>query len=271
MHALVFAQDILGTYGLITVLVAGIVAARRRRLALLLAALGCALSTSFLAAAGPEAVLARSHGLAARALFDEHLAGVAVNLVLWLVTTPATVLTSMALPSVLLGAWLAGRGRIEQPHRHRRQLTGVVLVGLVVPVAAVLPLWTSVDGTGVLARVLVAWHQGPAGLLAGAAFLALVALAASRRTAGTGVLGRALAATGRRSLSAYLSQTALLALAAGVLRVCGVEALASAWQLIAAVVVWSVSVLVCALMERHGIRGPAERALRHLVAAGVRR
>ncbi|KOX14006.1 DUF418 domain-containing protein [Nocardiopsis sp. NRRL B-16309] len=271
VHALVFAQDILGTYGLITVLVAGIVAARRRRLALLLAALGCALSTSFLAAAGPEAVLARSHGLAAQALFDEHLAGVAVNLALWLVTTPATVLTSMALPSVLLGAWLAGRGRIEQPHRHRRQLAGVVLVGLVIPVTAVLPLLMSVDGTGILARVLVTWHQGPAGLLAGAAFLALVALAASRPTAGTGVLGRALAATGRRSLSAYLSQTVLLVLAAGVLRVCGIEALASVWQLTVAVVVWSVSVLVCALMERHGIRGPAERTLRHLVAAGALR
>ncbi|NYH53002.1 putative membrane protein YeiB [Nocardiopsis arvandica] len=271
VHALVFVQDILGTYGLITVLIAGIVAARRRRAALLLAALGCALSTSFLAAAGPEAVLARSHGLAAQALFDEHLAGVAANLALWTVTAPATALTSMALPSALLGAWLAGRGLIEQPHRYRRELAGVVLLGLAVPTVVFPMLWEGAGGTGVLARVLIAWHQGLAGLLAGTALLALVALVASHRVAGTGVLGRALAATGKRSLSAYLSQTALLALAAGALRVRGVEALASVWQLTVAAVIWSVSVLVCSLMERRGVRGPAEQALRRLVATGVRR
>ncbi|MFD6952075.1 hypothetical protein A6A08_02605 [Nocardiopsis sp. TSRI0078] len=271
VHALVFAQGILGTYGLVTVLVAGVIAARRRRVALLLAVLGCALSTSFLVVAGPEAVLARSHGLAAQALFDEHLAGVVVNLAIWTVTTPATVLTSMALPSALLGAWLAGQGLIEHPHRHRRELAGVVLVGLVVPAAAFPMLWMSVGGTGVLAHVLIAWHQGLAGLLTGTAFLALVALVASHRAAGTGVLGRALVATGKRSLSVYLSQTALLALAAGALRVRGVEVLASVWQLTVAAVIWSISVLVCSLMERRGVRGPAEQALRRLVAAGVRR
>ncbi|MEV2278288.1 DUF418 domain-containing protein [Nocardiopsis sp. NPDC049922] len=271
VHALVFAQGILGAYGLITVLVAGIVAARRRRAGLLLAALGCALSTSFLVVAGPEAVLARSHGLAAQALFDERLAGVAANLAIWTVTSPATVLTSMALPSALLGAWLAGRGLIEQPHRYRRELAGVVLVGLVVPTAVFPMLWLSVGGTGVPARVLIAWHQGLAGLLAGTALLALVALFAAHRSAGTGALGRALAATGRRSLSVYLAQTVLLALAAGALRVRGVEALSSVWQLTVAAVIWSIAVLVCSLMERRGVRGPAERALRRLVAAGVGR
>ncbi|MDE3723971.1 DUF418 domain-containing protein [Nocardiopsis sp. N85] len=271
VHALVFAQDIPGAYGLVTVVIAGVMVSRRRRAALISAALICALSTSFLAVAGPEAVLARSHGLAAQALFDEGLAGIAANLVIWTVATPATVLTSMVLPGALLGAWLAGRGPIEQPHRHRRGLAGAVLAGLVVPTAALAVLWVGVEGTGVLARVLIAWHQGVAGLLAGAGLLALVTLAASYRAAGTGVLGRALAATGKRSLSAYLSQTVLLALAAGALRVCGVEALALAWQMFVAASVWSVSVLACSLMERHGVQGPAERALRGLVAAGVRR
>ncbi|GAB2481174.1 DUF418 domain-containing protein [Nocardiopsis aegyptia] len=269
-HSLVFAQDILGTYGLITVLIAGIVVARRRRAALLLATLGCALSTSFLAVSGSVAVLARSHGLAAQALFDEHLAGIAANLAIWTVATPATVLSSMALSSALLGAWLAGRGLIEQPHRHRRELAVVVLLGLVVPTAVFPMLWMGAGGTGALARVLTAWHQGPAGLLAGVAFLALVALAASTRAAGDGVLSRALTATGKRSLSAYLSQTALLALVAGALRVRGVESLASVWQLTVAVVIWSISVLVCALMERHGVQGPAERALRLLATARAR-
>lgn len=271
VHALVFPQDILGVYGLVTVAVAGIVAFRRWRSALLWAVLVCTVSTSFLALAGPEAVLARSHGLAAQALFDERLLGVAANLVVWAVATPATVLSSMALPGALLGAWLAGRGPIEQPHRHRRGLCGAVLAGLVVPAAALPVLWVSVDGTGVVARALMAWHQGLAGLLAGAAYLALIALVASHRAAGSGVLGRALAATGRRSLSAYLSQTVLLALAAGALRVCGVGELALAWQVFVAAAVWSVSVLACSLMERCGVRGPAERGLRGLTAADARR
>ncbi len=271
VHALVFTQDVLGVYGLVTVVVAGVVASRRWRTALVSAVLVCTLSTSFLAAAGPEAVLARSHGLAAQALFDERLAGVAANLAIWTVATPATALSSMVLPSALLGSWLAGRGLVEQPHRYRRGLSGVVLVGLVVP-AAVLPvLWVSVGGTGVPARALIAWHQGLAGLLTGAAYLALVALVVSHRAAGAGTLGRALAATGRRSLSAYLSQTVLLALAAGALRLCGVEALSLAWQMFVAATVWSVSLPVCSLMERRGVQGPAERELRRLVAAGARR
>jgi uncharacterized membrane protein YeiB len=273
VHALVFVQDILGAYGLITVMIAGVVASRRRRASLVLAVLVCVLSTSFLVVAGPEAVLARGHGLAAQALFDEHLAGIAVNLAIWTVTTPTTVVTSMALPSALLGMWLAdgGLGLIERPHRHRRGLTGVVLLGLVVPTAVLPVLWVAVGGTGVPARILIAWHQGLAGLLAGAAFLALVALAASHRAAGTGALGRALVATGKRSLSVYLSQTALLALAAGVLRACGIEGLALAWQMLVAAAAWSASVLACSLLERRGVQGPAERELRRLVASGARR
>lgn len=270
VHALVFTQDILGTYGLITVLVAGVVASARRRTALVLAVLVCTLSTSFLAVVGPEAVLARSHGQAAQALFDEHLVGVAANLVIWTVATPATVLSSMVLPSALLGAWLAGRGPIERPQRYRRELAGVVLVGLVVPTALLPLFWGDMGGTGVLARSLVAWHQGLGGLMAGTAYLALIALAASYRAAGTGALSRALAATGKRSLSAYLSQTVLLALTSGTLRVCGVGALSLSWQLCVAAAVWSASVLTCSLMERNGVQGPAEQALRRLAASGVR-
>ncbi|MFE1170375.1 DUF418 domain-containing protein [Nocardiopsis sp. NPDC058789] len=270
VHALVFAQDILGVYGLVTILVAGIVTAHRWRVALALGAVVCALSTLFLLVAGPEAALTRGYGAAAQLLFEEGLLGVATSLALWVVVAPATALTSMVVPSVLLGAWLAGRGPIERPGRYRPRLAALVLVGLVVPVVVTPVLWAGSGGTGAPARVLVAWHQGLAGVLAGAACLALIALVASHRTAGTGVLGRALTATGRRALSAYLAQTVLMACTAGALRLGGVDSLALAWQLVVAVVVWSVSVLLCSVAERHGVRGPAERSLRQLVAGSPR-
>ncbi|MGW5875371.1 hypothetical protein ACWFMI_02295 [Nocardiopsis terrae] len=160
VHALVFAQDVLGAYGLITITVAGIVTARRWRAALALAGVVCVLSTLFLLVVGPEAALDRGHGSAARVLFEEGLAGAVTNLAAWVVLAPATVLSSMALPGALLGAWLAGRGPIEQPHRHRYGLTALFLAGLVVPAVVTPVLWAGTDGTGALAGALVAWHQG---------------------------------------------------------------------------------------------------------------
>lgn len=269
-HALVFAQDILGVYGIVTILVAGIVTARRWRVALVLGAVVCALSTVFLLVVGPEAALSRGYGSAARLLFEDGLLGVATNLALWIIVAPATVLTSMVLPSVLLGAWLAGRGPIERPDRYRPRLAVLVLVGLVVPVVVTPVLWAGSGGTGALARVLVAWHQGLAGVLAGAACLAVIALVASCRRVGAGLLGRALTATGKRALSAYLAQTVLMVSTAGVLRLGGVDSLALVWQLVVAVVVWSVTVLLCRVAERHGVRGPAERLLRQLVTPSPR-
>ncbi|WP_234004069.1 DUF418 domain-containing protein [Nocardiopsis sp. SBT366] len=270
VHALIFAQDILGVYGLITIMVAGVITARRWWAALLLAGAVCVSSTLFLVAVGADAALARNHGSAAQILFEQGPVGWATNLAMWIVVVPATVLTSMALPSALLGAWLAGRGWIERPRRYRRGLTVVFLVGLFLPVVVTPVVWAGVGGQAALERAFVAWHQGLAGVLAGAGYLAVIALAASRRAAATGVLGRALAATGRRTLSVYLAQTVLVALTAGALRLFGVDSLALAWQLLVAVTVWAVSLLACSLAERHGIPGPAERGLRRLVAANTR-
>lgn len=271
VHALIFAQDILGVYGLITIVVAGIVTTRRRWAALILAGTVCVLSTLFLLLVGPEAALTRRHGSAAQALFEEGLTQISTNLVVWTVSTPATVMLSMALPSALLGAWMAGRGSIERPHRFRPRLTALFLVGFVVPTIVTPMLWAGTNGSGPFAHVLIAWHQGVAGLLAGVAYLALISLTASHHLTGTGVLGRALAATGKRALTVYLSQTVLMVLIAGVLRLGGIDALALSWQLLVAVVSWAVPALLCSLTERHGTRGPAEQLLRHLMTTNTRK
>ena len=269
VHALFFAQDIIGVYGLVTLMLASTIVACRWRAALLLTLLICALSTSFAIAVGPEAVLARNHGMAAQALFNEQAAGLAFNLAIWMVQTPATALLSMVVPSTLLGAWLADRGLIERPHQHRRELTSVVLVGLMVPTTFAPILWMSMEGTGGLARVLTAWHQGVGALVTAAAYLALIALATSSRASGCTVgLTHALMATGQNSLSAYLAQTVALAITAGALRFCGVQALSSAWQLVVAGAVWMGLVLVCSLMHRRGGRGSTERLLRQLTRVG---
>ncbi|MET9796207.1 DUF418 domain-containing protein [Nocardiopsis alba] len=269
-HALFFAQDILGVYGIITISVAGVVTARRHRAALILAGSVGALATLFLLSVGAESALARNHGSAAQVLFEQAPLGPILNLTTWVVVAPATVPISMALPAALLGVLIAGRGPLERPHRHRRALALVVVVGLVVPTIVMPVLWVGASGDAILEGVLVAWHQGPAGLLSGAAYLALIALVASHRGAGKGPLGRTLAATGRRSLSAYLAQTVLMALLAGVLRLYGIDSLTSVWQALIAVTVWAVSVLGCFLAEHHGVPGPAERLLRRLVHMNTR-
>ncbi|WP_017605628.1 DUF418 domain-containing protein, partial [Nocardiopsis alkaliphila] len=206
-----------------------------------------------------------------QALFEGDPVQIAANLVVWAISIPATMLFSMAVPSVLLGAWLAGRGVIERPHRYRPQMSALFLIGLLIPTVITPMLWENTSEGGLLARALLAWHQGAAGLLAGLGYLALVCLAASHHATGKGVLGRVLIATGRRSLTAYLTQTVLMVLIAGVLRLGGIDALALSWQLLLAVTVWSVTALLCCLAERKGGRGPAEWLLRRLACANTRK
>ena len=80
-----------------------------------------------------------------------------------------------------------------------------------------------------------------------------------------------LAAVGKRSMTAYLSQTICFGLLYGTRAVMGTTAPGTEEMALTAVAVWLLIAGLCVLLERSGRRGPFERMLRSAVARTARR
>ncbi|HEU5484689.1 MAG TPA: DUF418 domain-containing protein [Microlunatus sp.] len=172
--------------------------------------------------------------------------------------------------AVLLGFWAARHRVLEQPDRHHRLLLTVAVVGLAVG-------WIggavhALEHLGVLpVPEHVSWvfstTQPLTGLLGGLGYIALfglIAAALRRRSEVAGPITTSVTAVGKRSLSSYLAQSVICAplLCAWGLGLGAV--LGSAATAALAVGVWLVTVVGCAVLERRGLRGPAEWLLRRL-------
>ncbi|NAZ85131.1 DUF418 domain-containing protein [Kineococcus sp. T90] len=264
LHGVVlFAADIVATYGLLLVLAAGALVAPRTRRLVVLAVAGAVLVAVF----GALETLPGAGEVLASVALTSAPAAAAARAPEWVFLTafqPPLVLGALA-----LGALAARRGLLDEPARHRRTLA--LLAGCGVPLAALggLPLALATAG---------AWAPGTGGVLAagalhsvtgyagGAGYAALAGLAVAR-AAGSGGRPAAvgpLLALGRRSLSGYLGHSAVFALLlpASVLGLGGELGVAQASAL--AVLTWLVLLLGAAALERAGARGPAEVLLRRL-------
>ena len=174
---------------------------------------------------------------------------------------------------VFLGVRLADTDLIAHPERHRRLLAVIGVGGL--GLGALGGIGTAVAATG---GPQVIWtvplHQ-LTGLVSACGWLALLALYAGGPRGGGDLTGlrRLASAVGRRSMTAYLSQSFLFAavflalpaltgirLHLGEARVAGI-----------AVAVWLVTVVLCATLERGGHAGPFETLLRTAVARSERK
>jgi len=102
-------------------------------------------------------------------------------------------------------------------------------------------------------------------------WLALLALVGGGPREKLGTVCAFLSAIGRRSMTAYLSQTLLFILIFSVLGVCGVRSLGVAVSGLIALGVWALIGIGCVIAEVAGSsRGPAEWALRWLVTRSAR-
>lgn len=257
---LLFSGDIVGAYGLLAVIMAGLLVIGSDRALLATAAGGIVLSS----------LLASTIGLPVpagtpRSVSTADAGGAAL---LRAVEWPANGLLVQALAvfgAVALGAWAARRRLLDDPARHRRLLTRVAVFGvgggvlLGVPFALVA---AELADPGVGIRVLGAGLHGFGGLAAGAGYAALFGLLAVRSARGRPAA--ALGACGRRSLSCYLAQSvAFVALLPAT--TLGLGATATVWQVsLLGVGTWAVVVAVAVATERAGYRGPAETLLRRL-------
>ncbi|MET7419092.1 DUF418 domain-containing protein [Dactylosporangium sp. NPDC005555] len=283
VHAVaLFSGDVLGTYALLSLVLLALAGARDRTLLWLggLWLLPTAVITALVYGIRP-AEPGRRQYLWSMAIADP-LEALAWRPLEWLMTLPAMAGVGSA---ALAGVWAARRRILESPADHRPLLRRVAAIGIglataggIPTAAAVIGRWRPGDGT----LLVVSGLHGVTGVAGGLGYLALIGLLAARaqtpagpvaagaRTppAGLGVwrarVIRALVATGRRSLSMYLAQSVVFAglftaWAGGLGDDLGAAAVAGT-----AVLTWAATVAAAVLLERRGMRGPAEVLLRRL-------
>lgn len=198
--------------------------------------------------------------------FDNYLIAIAVRVGMWLIATPGVLLAG-TLPACLLFGWLLARYQVlEHPERYRRQLTTLAVGGIAVGWLTGLPVGLAHLDIHVMSPNLEIGYANVSylgGLFAGAGYAALFALIAGRMRR-PGVVSRSVAAVGKRSLSSYLWQSLIFAplLAAwgfglgARINTLGVVGVAAG--------IWLASVIISAVLEARGARGPAEVLLRKM-------
>ena len=286
IHGAFFPSEIIGTYGIVAVVFAGWFAHKyhKRQLAvcaLVLVSQFVPVVLAMLFGPGGEAAASGAAvpapAAAAPTGAGESMASTlpwfVTNVFGWFFTALSAAFTTMIIPAAFLGARLADTDLIAHPERHRGLLTVAGIGGLalgalgalhqlLVPLTSAQP-WAA-DST--LIMVL--------GLAGGCGWLAVLALYAGGPTADNRLTGlkRLLSNVGRRSMTAYLSQTAMFA---GIFVIAprltgrsvspGLAASAAV-----AVMVWLTTVVLCAVLERLGMPGPFEVLLRAAVARSER-
>lgn len=259
---LLFSGDIVGAYGLASIVLAVPVALRNRFLLVYATAAGAFLMLLLTAGTGPPDPAATAFSASRAAptwvggLGDRAAEWLEVGLVLQFL---------FVIGAVAAGALLAERTILDAPGRHRPLLRRVAVAGLALSVLGGTPLagvaagyWTAPAGFD---GALTAVHQ-ISGLAGAAGLLAVIALVADR-VGGSGA-GRVLRACGQRSLTCYLLQSVVFVIvlapwAGGLGSQVGVVGAS-----LVGAAAWVVGLAVAALLARAGRRGPAESALRAL-------
>lgn len=166
----------------------------------------------------------------------------------------------------LVGLWAGRRRILEEPERYRRLLVVTAAVGISVailvaqPVSLMLAGVTDVPSGGIL-EVIGPLHDA-AGVLGGFGYAALITLVAARLARRRSRVVQAIAATGQRSMTSYLSQSVVWAVVftpflldlSGALSVAGTALLATA--------TWLLTVVIADRMRRADYRGPFELLVR---------
>ena len=285
IHGAFFPSEIIGTYGVVAVVFAGWFAHKhhKRQLAVCALVLLFQIVTVVLAMLfGPGGEAAASGAAvpvpaAAPTGAGESVASAlpwfVTNVFGWFFTALGAAFTTMILPASFLGARLADTDLIAHPERHRGLLTVAGIGGLALGALGALhellvPLTSAQSWAADSALIAVL------GLAGGCGWLAVLALYAGGPTSDNRLTGLRwlLSSVGRRSMTAYLSQTVMFA---GIFVIAprltgrplelGLVASAAV-----AVMVWLTTVVLCAVLERLGIPGPFEVLLRIAVARSER-
>jgi uncharacterized membrane protein YeiB len=168
----------------------------------------------------------------------------------------------------LVGLWTGRRRILERPAEHRRLLTWTALVGITVavlgaqPVALMLAGVTGVPGNDVLE--LIGPLHDSSGVLGGFGYAAAFALLALRLGERRSPLVDAVAATGQRSMTCYLSQSVVWTVVfAGFLLDLSDTMTVTSTALLA-VATWAGTVAIADRLQHRENRGPFETLVRRV-------
>ena len=271
VHGIFFAGDIIGAYGLVAVIFAEVIVMRRAWLRVLIGAFIASLSMlgiwSMAAMAGREPMVFEFHDPV------QLDAGYPlVSLASWLIATPMTVLTALVVPCVMIGVGVARWGLLQDPRGRGALLAGIACGGLLIGALGAVPFALMQLDWAFAGSASWSYPLFHASGVAGACgWLALLALVGGGPRENLGSVCAFLSAIGRRSMTAYLSQTLLFIFMFGVLGAFGVRVLGVAVSGLLALGVWALIGFGCVIAEVGGTsRGPAEWALRWLVAKTAR-
>lgn len=287
IHGAFFPSEIIGTYGIVAVVFAGWFAHKHHKRQLAVCALVLLsqivpVVLTMLFGPGGEAAASGAAGSAPAAAAPTGAGESVASTLPWFVTNVngwfaialSAAFTTMILPAAFLGARLADTDLISHPERHRGLLTVAGIGGLTLGALGALhellvPLTSAQSWAADSALIMVL------GLAGGCGWLAVLALYAGGPTSDNRLTGLKwlLSNVGRRSMTAYLSQTAMFAgifviapwLTGGRPLELGLAASAAV-----AVMVWLTTVVLCAVLERLGMPGPFESLLRIAVARSER-
>ncbi len=270
-HALLlFFGDILAAYGLVGLLLVGVLRWRDRTL---LVFAGCWLVVHSAVIAFNGIQIVTNGGPADAMATADPLSAIGTRLALWGVLTPMYVIELLV--PFLLGVWAARRRPLEEPHRYVAALRTTAALGVGLAVVGGLPLalldaqvWTGAPAALTVPAYVV---HGLTGIAGGLGYAALVGLVAHRTGAAAGPVVTAIAACGQRSLTCYLLQSvafvAVFVPYAGGLGTQVGTATASG----IAVLTWLATVVFADALRRSGRSGPAERLLRRLTYGAASR
>ncbi|BDA64051.1 DUF418 domain-containing protein [Actinomyces capricornis] len=278
VHGVFFYGDIIGTYGLVAVIFAGWLARKHRKRAIAVSVLITLMAGLTMLSMGWVVTSGTAQGMGVVGAEDptagSGLPWFLMNPGQWLMGTPGTVLLSMVVPSVFIGARLADTDLLSHPERHRGLLVAVAVGGLGLGALGGLHIGLVHGGWADLSVadfMISEWS----GLLAACGWLALLALYAGGPRPGGELHGlrRLASAVGRRSMTAYLSQTILFGLIFAVIPwLLGAElTVGEAAAAAIATGVWLATVVICLILGRRGDPGPFETLLRTAVARSARR
>ncbi|HKR50574.1 MAG TPA: DUF418 domain-containing protein [Pseudonocardiaceae bacterium] len=264
-HALLlFSGDIIGAYGILAILLAGVLVRARDRTLLIMSVLWAVPVGLFRVLENPLSPLHQKASSTTDAL---NAAGIRV-----LEWVQGSLIGSifMLVPPLALGVWAARRQLLEEPERHREFLLRIAVLGVGLAAVGGLP-WALVRASWwqppsqVVAMLAGGAHlfTGYAGGLGYAAIAGLVVIHVQRRGQ-PGLVVSALAACGQRSMTCYLLQSvvfvAVLASYGGGLG----NRLGFVEIAVLATLTWILTVLLANGMSRRHYRGPAEVLLRRL-------
>ncbi|MGD6802017.1 DUF418 domain-containing protein [Rossellomorea aquimaris] len=263
LHAALFFEDIIGVYGLIALVFAGVLLRLSNREMVVVTSI-LLIVVGVIAPFMPRAYETLNMAGAGIAVMENPLEASLIRIYEWIFYTPS--LSYQYVPGVLIGILLGRAGFLDNPENHQKTLRKVALIGLLLSIAGAIPIalrsslfWS---GNGEIAVAAAKNLHITTGYAGGAGWTALIGLAVVRLEGKQGSFVSAIAALGQRSLSFYLFQSVMFVLIlapyAGGLG----GHMGQLGSDLIALLVWILSVLLAALLAGKSMRGPFESFLR---------